>query len=1305
MANGAIKLQNSLGADLYPITPIDNVIVSSGTTATAKRTSVRAKTSADNYHFPTEYAVALVSSALSSSINTKQATISAGYGIVLDGATVSNNAATVADVMGGTAQKMVDGKALMGALTLGQAVDVTSIPDGYTSTTYNADSLNVTTTSVGFAAFPKWADGLAYIMVADFANSGTTARTITPSGGTWIEGGSAAKTLPANTTSRMAMVFSGTSASHPAKFVLTGTGVLHADMLREYEVTKCTKEAREQLVALNTKNDYETYYTVKDDMVDPWTYIINMGASPTTTVAAGLAYQINAMTGSHTLTCNACPAGYVGRETFVRILLGSTGNVIVQTPLILGTPLIANSINNCSVIYRDGQAILTVTDTLGGYIVTNTLTSGDGSLHDALQSVGDINQFVMFDYQTVGSAIPTGGATLGGSKLIMGNGYHETVITGNLNCGDVEAHLQHIGMSSLNLNIGKVATENACVLSGATVFVSSGWLCPDSGGYLELESGATVRLNGQTFSGKQGGYRLGYLTMRPNSVINGNGAVIDMNNTCLKVAPSAKANYVITGCTFTNLARDLTSTGGTADNGGVSFNRYATVDISDCYIGHPYGGYALIVAGPETNITGCTIAELWETGYQTTQLSSKTLTVTDCTFLGYDTFFSQNDASTDVTFKGYTVVRGRFIRMPNWGGRTKPLVFDSGAVIDIQSSYASAGATVIGGCGGFHFASGGATVVYSSGTGSASYSMDNVTLPAAAYLRKDGIINMGNTQCDIPTSSGTIRVDGASFIGGSGTVGYFVLRSGVDAQFYNTRFTSAVTTGDALAILSFGGTKPLVVSGCTFEGATGAVNAAGYLYLTSGTAEISDCNFVDKNTIRVLASGYATFKDCHINSCFVAGGTIAFAGSTTLSSGTITPEQSSSGQVVFSSGAILDLTGNTSGSAYVVSGVTVGTIPINPGGGIVIGSNAQIYPSAGSASAIDISGGTYTALTNGGVLLGPMHISRGETVSGNATVDLNGSRIMAPTSNTYIEGLTILNSNAGIVNGGGFNDSGYSGTTLVSMTFSGCSVTSSSTIGRGGAVALTGASASLASCTFVNNSAYIGGAVYRAATPTITLSGCAFSANTGVWAGGGCNVTGAMTLLDCNFTSNVVQRGPGGGMLCSNTQTHVISGCVFSGNSTIGANGAGGGFAVGGTTTIENCVVVNNDNGTRNGGGIWASGGTTTISNSLISGNVGNGDAYFAGNASAILTGNTVGSIVLSAAMLTIQNSNTIDKLSGSGSSTVVISSGVSITLTSSINPGGTGGITVAAGGCTVNGNVIAAGTYTSINSNGVPTA
>ncbi len=88
--------------------------------------------------------------------------------------------------------------------------------------------------------------------------------------------------------------------------------------------------------------------------------------------------------------------------------------------------------------------------------------------------------------------------------------------------------------------------------------------------------------------------------------------------------------------------------------------------------------------------------------------------------------------------------------------------------------------------------------------------------------------------------------------------------------------------------------------------------------------------------------------------------------------------------------------------------------------------------------------------------------------------------------------------------------------------------------------------------------------------------------------------------------------------------------------------------------------------------------------------------------------GNTVGIIVDgSGCSVEISGSNAIEQITSRNATqfgTVTISGGASINLTSSIAPGGTGGITVLTGGCTVNGNAIPAGTYTSIDSNGQPT-
>ena len=233
------------------------------------------------------------------------------------------------------------------------------------------------------------------------------------------------------------------------------------------------------------------------------------------------------------------------------------------------------------------------------------------------------------------------------------------------------------------------------------------------------------------------------------------------------------------------------------------------------------------------------------------------------------------------------------------------------------------------------------------------------------------------------------------------------------------------------------------------------------------------------------------------------------------------------GTVLISSGAILDLTGNTNAT------------PIAPGGGIVVGENVQIYPSAGSASAVEITGGTFGSISNDGVLnIGTMSVlGNGGAIISDGTAVISG-RIAAPAQKTIeITGVTVTRSGS-----------------PVATDF-------------GGSLAI------YSSCTLIDTRSE-----YKR---SVSLN------------------VGSVKLVDC--TAEVIY--------CDTT-----------------------GYTL---TLAGDCSI------------------TKVIAN----------------------TGDTTSAI---------------------------ISSGASINLTSSINPGG--GITVLTGGCTVNGNAIPAGTYTSIDSNGQPT-
>jgi hypothetical protein len=197
----------------------------------------------------------------------------------------------------------------------------------------------------------------------------------------------------------------------------------------------------------------------------------------------------------------------------------------------------------------------------------------------------------------------------------------------------------------------------------------------------------------------------------------------------------------------------------------------------------------------------------------------------------------------------------------------------------------------------------------------------------------------------------------------------------------------------------------------------------------------------------------------------------------------------------------------------------------------------------------------------------------------------------------------------------------------------------------------------------------------------------------------------------CYMSGVVVSGGssPNWGVQLRNYNANITAvDCVFSGAKTYSRFGAIG--VSSGSLALTSCTFAGNS--TINGGVtcLYANNAAHTILSSctMSADNVGGYDApcvYYDGAS----TDNTIKDCNFGAsqqikvntnATVTLVGNNTIDSVVGSGS--VTISSGASINLTSSIAPGG--GITVETGGCTVNGNVIPAGTYTSIDSNGSAT-
>lgn len=470
-----------------------------------------------------------------------------GDGITIAGGTFTLVTADADDVLNGTANtEAVDVKALRGALTAGQAVDVTSQPDGVTGD--YRDTFSVTG-SLGFASFPKFASGLSYLMIADL--TATTSGTVTPSG-TWLDGTTAAKSLTAGTMTRVAMLF---NAANKAKFTFASTGSVSVTNCREYEVTACSNEAIAYIAQLANPDAFSSYYLVKADMVQPWTAIIDMGSSSAVTIASGLSYKLNAATGTHTLTVDTCPAGYDGRDAIIRITLGGSGVIQAVSPLQLGGALVPYAINNCVVRFRDGEAVLLVEDTLAGYVVTVNSGTGEGSLPYGL-AASDV-PYIAFSPATDGTPVELSGATAAEEVTVVGNGHTSTTLTGAVDCGTSKFTVANLALSDVQIVGGTMTLGDAYIPSGSTVAVSGGGLAVKN--------------------------------------VSGNGGVIDLGGTRVLVPDHTQ----VTGCTLTNgysnqggafyCANQLTLTsanvtGNTAAQGGGIFNDKGTVVLSSSIV-------------------------------------------------------------------------------------------------------------------------------------------------------------------------------------------------------------------------------------------------------------------------------------------------------------------------------------------------------------------------------------------------------------------------------------------------------------------------------------------------------------------------------------------------------------------------------------------------------------------------------------------------------------------------------------------------------------------------------------------------
>ena len=607
------------------------------------------------------------------------------------------------------------------------------------------------------------------------------------------------------------------------------------------------------------------------------------------TMQAGHAYKIFATRAAVTLNVEPIPADSFGQEGHLEIFVASTGYVVTGANVVLSQPLEPDAVNNCTVRFHDGMAIISVEDHIAGYVVTVTSGTTAGTLPYALSSA--TQEYIAFDATTEGALIDMGGVATNGEKHIVGNGYTQTVISGGISCTS-KTTFSNLGMNGVSILGGTATLGDVYIQNGATVAVSGGWLAVEK----VSGDGGVIDLGGTYITMFTGEINISGVTVTGglNTAYNGGAFKVDGGSLYL-------SSTTVTGNSTSNRGGMLFITGSSS---------YAA--LVDCIC----SGNSAAEARGAYITHGATVLYADSLVDRTTLDLSGKLVLSGSNGVGY---IGPWDSTTS--------------------GRNGTVTLTSGAVLDLTGN---TNATPIAPGGGITFASGGATVKYDSGGSgaSSSYMMDNVTLPAGAKLTNTAVVNLGGTNITLPYK-GVASATGAEFIGGSANRGG-ALNDNAGSFHLN---------------------------GCIVMGNT-AAQLGGGLYSNQGSCFLSNC-LISGNTASQTATGkdiylngkaVVTLEGCTVGNLGGGGGdtsraTVHLAGTNTIDA--ITKYGSFISDITFSSGAVLDLTGNTNAT------------PIVPGGGIVISSGGiNIIDSAGTTHEFHRLAITGSTINNLGQILG-----------------------------------------------------------------------------------------------------------------------------------------------------------------------------------------------------------------------------------------------------------------------------------------------------------------------------------------------
>ena len=412
-----------------------------------------------------------------------------------------------------------------------------------------------------------------------------------------------------------------------------------------------------------------------------------------------------------------------GLEGHLEIFVAGTGYVQTGENVFLANALKPDAVNNCTVRFHDGYAIISVEDHIAGYIVMVNATSGSGSLNYAL---GVSTEYISVDASLNGQTLDLAGAVTNGEKHVVGNGYTETIISGGINCTS-KTTLSNLAADGVIVSSGTLTLGDVYIPSGSTVAVSGGGLA------VEKVVGA------------------------------GSASVIDLGGTRLLISSGSTASA--SGCTLTS--------GGLAANNGGAATVLGTLLLQDCIVSGNTG-----YLGKGVYVQGGTLV-LKDTDFATTQditfrLSGGKVEVSgDCTIDTIRKNPQYNDSGTVILSSGAIVdLTGNTNAMPiNPGGG---ITFEAGGAT-VYPSAGSASAVMIGGCTAATISNGG-VVTISNGmipnvASGASLSFTSIPIVANTVGRTVSLTNCTVTTSDAIRITSYSNVTGTLEVYGTNTFG------------------------------------------------------------------------------------------------------------------------------------------------------------------------------------------------------------------------------------------------------------------------------------------------------------------------------------------------------------------------------------------------------------------------------------------------------------------------------------------------------------------------------------------------------